>query len=287
MSQPTANNIELLITNQASSFSHFKYGKLLNSIYEIWLSRELLRTLVMRDITARYRQATLGILWVVLTPLLFMIVLTVVFGVRGRMGPDHMPYPVFFLPAFLVWSYFSSVINRGSNALKRNASLLSKVYIPRLLLPLSSALSPLLDLLIGLVVACGILLYFQYIPPWQILFLPLFLLLAMFCGLGISILIGALNAHYRDVHHVLPVLMRLWFFSTPIIYSLDRIPEQYRIYFAINPFTAVITGVRWSLIGLPPPSMAMLSFSIAFTLFVLVIGLIVFQQLEKTVTDVL
>ena len=287
MASSTVNVTEMTITSQAATLGNARYGATISSLYELWQARELLWLLVERDVKVHYREAVLGIAWAILTPLLFMVVLTLIFGVMGRMGPVKHPYPVFLFPAWLTWNYFNSTSNRGANSLMRNSSLITRIYIPRLLFPLANAISPFVDLAIGMVVLSGLLIYYGYYPTWRVVFVPFFLLLAMFCALGVSTLLGALNARYRDIRHVLPVLMRIWFFCTPVIYHIERIPEKWHNLYALNPMVTVMIGLRWCFIGMEPPTIVMVTEAIVFIMLLLFVGMIVFRYLEKTVTDVL
>lgn len=254
---------------------------------EAWQSRELLLMHVTRDIKVRYRAAALGVFWALLTPLLSILVLTLFFGVLGRMGPPGMPYPIFLFSALLIWSYFDSSVGRASNSLISNASLLSKVYFPRQLLPFSGVVSAMFDLLLGLIILLAMLLIYRIVPTSRIFLLPAYFLLAVVTATGMGLSLSVLNAFYRDVRHFMPVLMRLWFFCSPVLYRVELVPEQWRPVYAINPMVTVCAGFRSSLLRTPPPTLTMVSVSAGVALTLLIVGVFIFRSHEETVADVL
>lgn len=251
--------------------------------------RDLLWMLVQRDIKVRYRQTAFGVIWAVLVPLMTMGVYWLVFDRLGRIGPEGMPYPLFLFPAMLAWNYFQSATGRASNALKQDATILSKVYFPRLLLPISNITSPLVDFGIGLVLLAVILAIYRHPPTWAMAAMPVYLALAMVSAAGMGLGLSVLNAHYRDVGHFLPVMLHLWFFFSPVLYSTtDLVPEQYRLVYALNPMVTACEGVRGCMLGMPVAvtvEMALVSSGVAAAM--LVGGLWTFMRLEQTVTDVI
>lgn len=258
-------------------------------VREAFQWRDLLLMLVQRDIKVRYRQTAFGVIWAVMVPLLTMGVYWVVFDMLGRIGPDGIHYPLFLFPAMLVWNYFNSATGRASNALKQDSTILSKVYFPRLLLPLSNVTSPLVDFAIGLVLLAVILAIYQHPPTWAVAMMPAYLLLAMVAATGMGLGLSVLNAHYRDVNHFLPVMLHLWFFCSPVLYSsADLVPEKYQILYALNPMATACEGVRACMLGQPMvmTAQAMLV-SCAVAVAMLIVGLLTFMRLEQTVTDVL
>lgn len=261
-------------------------GTLRRALVDAWRSRELLGLLIERDWKVRYRQAALGVAWAVLTPLAFTAVLTVVFGVLARLGPEHVPYAPFLLAGLLAWNYFNAAVTRCTTALQQGSSLLSRVYFPRLLLPLANLIVPLADWAFGLLALGVILVWYRLAPTAHAVFLPLYALLAIVAALGAGTLLGALNAYYRDVRLALPVVMRLLFFLTPVVYAAERVPEGWRTLYAVNPMVSVIEGIRAGLIGTAPPTAAMVGVSAASAVVLLVVGVNVFHRLEKTVADV-
>jgi lipopolysaccharide transport system permease protein len=287
------------VDNQATGVSHQLRSKELREIVfepprgwmhpnlgEVWAHRELLYFLVWRDIRVRYKQTVLGIAWAVLQPLLTMIVFSVFFGVLGRMGSEGLPYPVFFYAALLPWSYFAAVVRRSSESLTGSASLLSKVYFPRLILPLSTVLSSLVDFAFAFVVLLGLMLFYRLVPTTAILWLPAFLLLALATALGAGLWLSALNVQYRDFRFVVPFLIQTWFFVTPVIYSSTLVPEPWYTLYGLNPMVGVIEGFRQGLLGtsMTPGPIIWVSVVVAATL--LLSGAYYFRRMEKTFADV-
>ncbi|MCA9273830.1 MAG: ABC transporter permease [Phycisphaerales bacterium] len=251
--------------------------------------RDLLFMLVQRDIKVRYRQTAFGIIWAVMVPLLTMAVYWVVFDKLGRMGPDGMPYPLFLFPGMIVFQYFSSSTGRAANSLKQDGALLSKVYFPRLVLPLASITSPLVDFLFGLVILAVILAIYQHPPTLSMLMMPVYLSIAIVSAAGMGMGLSVLNSHFRDVTHFLPVMLHLWFFCSPVLYSTtDRVPEKYWLLYSLNPMVTACEGVRGCLLGQASPvtpGMTLVSCAVAAGLFLC--GLVTFMKFEQTVTDVL
>jgi len=258
-------------------------------IHEAFQWRDLLFMLVQRDIKVRYRQTVFGIVWAIMVPLMTMAVYWVVFDKLGRMGPDGMPYPLFLFPGMIVYQYFSSSTGRAANSLKQDSAILAKVYFPRLVLPLASITSPLVDFLFGLVILAVILAIYKHPPTWEILLMPAYLSIAIVSAAGMGMGLSVLNSHFRDVTHFLPVMLHLWFFCSPVLYSTtDLVPEKFWLFFALNPMVTACEGVRSCLLGQPiavTPEMMLISCSVAVVLFVS--GLVTFMKLEQTVTDVL
>ncbi|GAB5495487.1 MAG: ABC transporter permease [Phycisphaerales bacterium] len=254
----------------------------------VW--RDLLLMLVQRDIKVRYRQTMFGIVWAVLVPLMSLGVYWVVFErLLHRGTSDGVPYPLFLFPAMIIWNYYSSSVGRAANALKHDAPILSKVYFPRLLLPVSNITSPLVDYAFGLGILVVILAMYQHSPTLNVLLLPAYLVLAIVAAAGMGFGLSVLNAHYRDVHHFLPVLLQLWFFCSPILYSTtDLVPERLRLLYAINPMVTVCEGARSCMLGTEIQitlGMGLVSCASAGLMFI--VGLVTFMKLEQTVTDVI
>lgn len=254
----------------------------------VW--RDLLLMLVQRDIKVRYRQTMFGIVWAILVPLMSLGVYWVVFErLLQRAGSGGLPYPLFLFPAMIIWNYYSSSVGRAANALKQDAPILSKVYFPRLLLPISNITSPLVDFAFGLGILVVILVLYQHTPSANVLLLPACLILAIVAAAGMGFGLSVLNAHYRDVHHFLPVLLQLWFFCSPILYSTtDLVPERFRLLYAVNPMVTVCEGARSCLLGTEIQitlGMGLVSCASAVTMFI--VGLVTFMKLEQTVTDVI
>lgn len=262
------------------------HGWLQLNLRELWEYRELLYFLVWRDIKVRYKQTVLGVAWAVLQPLLTMIVFTVFFGVLGRMGSGGLPYPVFFYAALLPWSYFASSLRRSSDSLIGSASLISKVYFPRLILPLSSVLSSLVDFGFAFVVLLGLMLFYRLVPTSKTLLLPVFLLLAMATALGAGLWLSALNVRYRDFKFVVPFMIQTWFFVTPVIYPSSLVPAPWDAVYGLNPMVGVVEGFRTALLGTATSTGPIIWVSWAVSAVILVSGAYYFRRMEKTFADV-
>jgi len=255
---------------------------------ELWKYRELLYFLTWRDILVRYKQAVLGVAWAVLQPLLTMIVFTVVFNkILGIQSPaSDLPYAVFSFAGLLPWQFFAGALSRSGVSLVGNANLLSKVYFPRLVIPFSAVLAGLVDLGISFLVLIGLMAAYGIVPTWHAVFLPLFVVLALATALGVSLWLSALNVLYRDVQYVIPFLVQLWMFVSPVIYPIDKIPAgPLRVAFALNPMTGVIGGFRWALLGqeFPGGYMWISTVVVAVLLFG---GLFYFKRMERVFADV-
>jgi lipopolysaccharide transport system permease protein len=257
----------------------------------IWQYRELLYFLVWRDIKVRYKQTALGVTWVILQPVVSMVVFTFLFGNLLGVPSGDVPYPIFSYAALLPWNYFASSINKSSTSLVMNTNLVTKVYFPRMVIPISSVLSGLIDFGFGFVVLIGLMIYYRIPPTWTILFLPAFLLLAIITALGFGLWLSALNVRYRDINYLVPYIIQIWMYLTPVIYSVTLIPEQFRFLLALNPMTAVVGGFRWALLG---PYLAsaqapgnIIFFSFLVSLLVLITGAIFFRRTERTFADVI
>ena len=218
-------------------------------INAIWEYRELLYFLVWRDLKIRYRQSVIGVGWVILQPLLTMIVFTAVFGNFVGVPSDGLPYPIFIFSALLPWNLFANSLSRGSASVVGNTQLVSKIYFPRLILPLSGVLSPVADFAVAFVILIGMMVWFGISPTWGILALPLLVMLAILTALSISLWLSALNVRYRDVGHAVPFLVQIWMFITPVTYPVSLVPEKWRLLYSLNPMTGVIEGFRWALLG--------------------------------------
>jgi lipopolysaccharide transport system permease protein len=259
-------------------------------VREAYVWRDLLFMLVQRDIKVRYRQTIFGIVWAVMIPLMTLGVYWVVFEKLIHRGTANgLPYPIFLFPALIIWNYYSSSVGRAANALKQDSAILSKVYFPRLLLPMSSITSPIVDFCFGLLILVVILVIYQHPPGFSVVMLPAFLLLAIISAAGMGMGLSVLNSHFRDVQHFLPVMLQLWFFCSPILYSTgDLVPERFQLLYAVNPMVTVCEGARSCLLNQPMQiSIQMALVSCVSAVVLLVVGLITFMRLEQNVTDVI
>lgn len=277
-----ANQTEQWSTCQArSGFASLELG-------ELWRYRELVYFLTWRDVLVRYKQAALGVAWTVLQPLLTMVVFTLVFnrGLGVRSPVPGVPYAVFCFSGLLPWQFFAGGLTRASGSLVTNANLLSKVYFPRVAMPIASVLAGLVDLLISLVVLLVLMGIYRVAPSWHIVFIPLFAGLALATTLAVSLWLSALNVRFRDIQQVTPFLVQIWMFVSPVIYPITKIPAgPLRFAFALNPMTAVIGGFRWAILGQAWPG-GYIWLSVATTAVVLCGGMYYFARLQGVFADV-
>lgn len=253
---------------------------------ELWDYRDLLFLLTWRDIMVRYKQAALGIGWAVLQPLLTMVIFSIIFGELANLPSDGVPYPLFSFAALLPWQLFSGSMGRAGASLVGNANLLTKVYFPRLIIPLSALAAGLVDFAIAFVVLLGMMIYFGVAPTVNVVWLPLFILLALLTAFAVGIWLAALNVKYRDIQVTIPFLIQAWMFASPVAYSAGLIPSgPWRVVYGLNPLAGVIHGFRWALLDTAPPD-AMMAASVAVTLVLLVTGLYYFKRMERGFADV-
>lgn len=252
---------------------------------ELWEHREIFSFLIWRDIKVRYKQTILGAGWAVLQPFFTMIVFSIIFGWLARMPSDGVPYPIFAYTALLPWQLFVRSLTASSNSIVANESLITKVYFPRLVIPLSATAAGVLDFAIASVVLFGMMAYYHIVPTSAVWMLPLFVLLAIATAFGVGLWLSALNVQYRDVGHALPFLTQMWLFATPIVYPSSLIPEQWLALYGLNPMSSVVEGFRWALLGTgsKPGPMLIASASAAFA--VLISGLYYFRKMEQTFAD--
>lgn len=257
----------------------------------VWAYRELLFFLVWRDVKVRYKQTALGVLWILLQPVLSTVVFTVLFGILLNVPSDGVPYPVFALAGLLPWNYFAGSLTRSSQSLVGSANLITKVYFPRLIIPLSGVASGLVDFGVAFLVLAGLMVGYRIAPTLAVLYLPGFLLLALITALGFGLWLSALNVRYRDINYLVPFLVQIWMYVTPVIYGSSLVPARFRWLLGLNPMTGVVEGFRWALLGnyLDSSSAPGLLFalSIAISLIVLVSGAFFFRSTERTFADII
>jgi lipopolysaccharide transport system permease protein len=253
---------------------------------ELWQYRELLMFQVLRDIKVRYKQTALGAGWAILQPVLTMAVFSIFFGRLAGVPSDGIPYPIFAFSALLPWQLFAYALTRSSNSLVDNAAVLTKVYFPRLIMPLASVLAGLVDFAIACVVLAGMMLYYGIVPGSAAMTLPLFTLLSLAAALAVGLWLSALNVKYRDVRYTIPFLTQFWLFVTPVAYSTSLVPEKWQAIYALNPMVGVVDGFRWALLGRTPPG-PMVFVSAAATALLLIGGLMYFRRMEKSFADII
>jgi lipopolysaccharide transport system permease protein len=253
---------------------------------ELWDSRELLYFFVWRDVKIRYKQTAIGAAWAVLQPVLTMVVFSIFFGRLAKIPSHGLPYPVFYYTALLPWTYFATALQNATSVVVDQQRVITKVYFPRLILPLSAILSGLVDFGIAFLVYVPIQLYYRIMPTRAVLLLPVFLLLAVLTAFGIGLWLSALNAIYRDVRYVVPFLVQFWMFASPVAYPSSLVPARWRVLYGLNPMVGVIEGFRWALAGQGRPPDLLVLASGSMVLLMLFGGLIYFQRTETTVADV-
>lgn len=253
---------------------------------ELWAYRDLGWLLAWRDVRVRYRQTVLGVGWAVLQPLLTILVFTLIFGRLAKVPSDGSPYAAFAFTGLLPWTLFSSALTRAAASLVTNAALLSKVYFPRLVLPLGAVLTSLVDFVISLLILFGLLAWYHIVPSAAVLLLPLLVAYTVITTWAVGIWMAALNVRYRDVNFALPFLVQIGLFVSPVVYSVTLVPSAFRWLFDLNPMTLVIQGFRWGLLGDAPPSLAMLM-SIPVVAVLLVTGVFYFRRTERFFADII
>ena len=255
------------------------------NLKDLWVYRELLYFLTWREIKVRYKQTILGFAWAIIQPFFMMIVFTLFFGNLAKIPSEGIPYPLFNYTALLPWTLFSEGLTRSSNSLVQDANLVRKIYFPRLVMPLSGVLSPVVDFAIAFTILIGMMFYFGYPPTVMILWLPVFLLLAMATAFGAGLWFSSLNIKYRDIRYVVPFLIQIWLFASPVVYSSNLLPEKYQLIYALNPMAGVIEGFRWSILGTTPPG-SMIAVWAAIVIVIVVTGTFYFRRGERTFADV-
>jgi lipopolysaccharide transport system permease protein len=261
----------------------------MNATYlaELWRFRELVYFLAWRDVKVRYKQAALGAAWAVLQPLLSMVVFTLFFGRLAGIPSDNVPYPLFSYSALLLWTYFAGVLGQGGLSLVSNSNLITKVYFPRVALPASPVLSGLLDFVVGLGLLVILMGYYGIKPGWSVLLAPVFLAALVLFTLGAAMFLAAMNVSYRDIKYVVPFLIQMWLFVTPVIYPTTFLPKRLQTLMALNPLAGIIEGFRSCLFSGRPLDPTLTAVSLSMTVFVFVVGLTYFRTAERAFADVI
>ena len=253
---------------------------------DIWEYRELLLFLAWRDVKVRYKQTAIGVGWAVLQPLMSMIIFSIIFGNFANIPSDDLPYPIFAYAAILPWTYFSQAVGRSGASLVTSANLITKVYFPRLIVPISAALAPLVDFAMAFIIMLGLMAWYGISPTWGVVALPLFMLLAMLTSLAVSLWLSALNVRYRDVQYAIPFMVQFWMWASPIVYPVDLVPERWRLLYSLNPMTGVIEGFRWALLGKASPDLGAMAISVGAVIVLLFGAVVFFRRMERTFADV-
>jgi lipopolysaccharide transport system permease protein len=254
---------------------------------ELWEYRELLYFFIWRNIKIRYKQTVLGGAWAVIQPFLTMIVFSIFFGRLAGISSEGVPYPVFVYTALVPWTFFANSLSQASNSLLENERMITKIYFPRLLLPMATVFSGLLDFMISFLLLIGMMLWYGLAFPARIWLIPFFLLMTTVTALGVGLWLSAMNVRYRDVRYVIPFLIQFWLFCTPVAYSSSLVPAQWQTFYGLNPMTGMVEGFRWAILGLTPVSFPMIIVSLVVTIIVLIGGLYYFRRTEETFADVI
>ena len=256
------------------------------NLREVWEYRDLLYFLTWRDISVRYKQTVLGAGWAVIQPFLNMVIFSFFFGKLAQLPSEGVPYPIFSFAALLPWQYFATAMASTSGSLVNNSHLFSKVYFPRLLLPLATIFPPVVDFCIAFIVLLGMMVFYHIAPTWNVVWLPALMLLAMVSALGVGLWTSALNVKYRDIRYIVPFLVQFGMFISPVVYPSSLLPEKWRMWYGLNPMAGVIEGFRWALLGSYPPPGLMMIISVTVALLLLVSGVFFFRRSEKSFADI-
>ena len=257
------------------------------NLREVWRYRELIFFFTWRDVKVRYKQTLLGAAWAILKPFFTMVVFAVIFGRLAKIPTDDAPAPIFYFAGLLPWVLFQDGITKSSTSLVANRNLVTKVYFPRISLPLSAVAAGLVDFALAFLVLLGMMAYYGIVPKVEALLLPVFLLLALLTSLGAGLWLAALNVAYRDIGYVTPFIVQAWLYASPVAYSATLIPEGIgRLLYGLNPMAGVVQGFRWAILGVGAPDMGLLMISTVISLILLVSGALYFSHMERTFADV-
>ncbi len=256
------------------------------NLRDLWQYRELLYVLTWRDIKVRYKQTVIGAAWAIIQPFFTMVVFSIFFGRLAQMPSGGVPYPIFAYSALVPWTYFANALAQASNSVVQHEHIITKIYFPRLTLPLASVLGGLPDFAIAFAVLLGMMWFYGLVPAAAVWTLPLFVLLAVATALGVALWLSALNVQYRDVRYAIPFLIQLWLFATPIAYPSSLVPERWRAIYGLNPMAGVVEGFRWALLGQADAPGPLLAVSTIMVCLLLLSGLYYFRRMEKTFADI-
>jgi len=273
--------------NEASAIIIQPGGSLFHlDLKAIWQYRELLYFLIWRDVKVRFKQTAIGAGWAIFQPLMTMLIFTVVFGNFAKIPSDGLPYPIFAYAALLPWNNFAQATGRSGVSLVGNANLISKVYFPRLIIPLSAVVAPLVDFAVAFVILLAMMAWFGIAPTWGVLAMPLFLLLALATAVAVGLWLSALDVRYRDVGYTIPFVIQIWMYVSPVAYPVSLMPESWRVLYSLNPMAGVIEGFRWALLGMGNPDFGVMTVSAVVVMVLLLGGIVYFRQMERTFADV-
>ena len=254
---------------------------------ELWDYRELLYFLIWRDVKVKYKQTIIGAAWAILQPFMTMIIFTLVFKNIADISSEGIPYPIFAYTALLPWNLFSGALNRSTVSLVQQVGLISKIYFPRLIMPLSATIAGIVDFAIAFVVLVGMMFWYGVIPTLAVLSLPLFITIALVAAISVGLWLAALNVRYRDIGHALPFLIQMWMFASPVAYPVGVIPEKWRLLYSLNPLVGVIEGFRWALLGKESPDFVVIAVSTIAMMALLFGGIVYFKRTERTFADLI
>jgi lipopolysaccharide transport system permease protein len=253
----------------------------------VWDYRELLYFLTWRDVKVRYKQTAFGAGWALIQPFMMMVVFTIFLGHLAGVSSEGKPYPLFVFSALVPWTFFAQSFSSAANSLVGGGNLVSKVYFPRVILPIASSGAYLVDFILALLLLAAMMIWYGVAPGWGLLLLPALTVLALVTALAVGLWLAALNVRYRDVRYAVPFLVQLWLFASPVAYAASLVPHQWRFVYSLNPMAGVVEGFRWALVGTPTPPGPMLIVSTAATLVVLFTGLAYFRKVERTFADLI
>jgi lipopolysaccharide transport system permease protein len=261
-------------------------GWLALDLGELWAYRELLYFFVWRDIKVRYKQTVIGAAWAVLQPVMTMLVFSLFFGRLAKIPSQGLPYPIFYYCALLPWMYFSTAMQNATNIVVEQQRVITKIYFPRVVLPISAVLSGLVDFAISFAVFLVMMAYYRIMPTAAVIWLPVFTLFTVLTALGVGLWLSALNAMYRDVRYVVPFLVQFWMFASPVVYPSSLVSEKWRWLYGLNPLAGIIEGFRWALTGQGQPPGVLLAASAAAVILLVFSGLVYYHAVEGTIADV-
>ncbi len=262
-------------------------GWLSLNLREVWAYRELLGILAWRDVSVRYKQSIAGIGWAIFQPLMTALIFTIIFGKFARLPSDGIPYPLYTYCALLPWNYFARSLGSTSDSIVDSSHLITKVYFPRLILPISKVFAGLIDFLIAFLILGGMMAWYGIAPTWGIVYLPLFIFMATLTALGIGLWFTALNVKYRDVRFLVPFITQVWMYASPVAYSISIVPQNLKWLYSLNPMVGVIEGFRWALLGKSAPDVATMLVPMGAVVLLMVGGFYYFRRTEKMFADII